>query len=152
MDINVDTFVKKIFDDAQKKVETDLAFISAQAKQDFEVEAKRTVMDYYAHYTPRVYIPRTNNLRDNVVDSAPSFSILNGKSKYEAWIAFSSEHMADYIKGSKDAVVHNFMAGIHGRPSIFVEADPAKSMMEEFQKGYKQKLDARFISRGYSVK
>jgi hypothetical protein len=44
------------------------------------------------------------------------------------------------------------MAGIHGRPSIFVEADPANSIMEKFQNGYKKTLDTYFISRGYSVK
>ena len=151
MDINVDDFVEKIFKDAKKKVETDLAFISAQAKQDFETEARRTVMEYYAHYTPRVY-DRTGNLKKNVIDNEPSFSVLNGKSKYEAWISFSSENMSNYSRGSKDAVVSNFMAGIHGRPSIAVEDDPAKSIMEKFQNGYKQKLDTYFISRGYSVK
>ncbi len=151
MDIDVNAFVDKIFEDAKKKVETDLAFISSQAKKDFETEARRTVMAYYAHYKPKVY-DRTDNLKKYVVDNELSFSVLNGKTKYEAWIGFNSDHMADYSSGSKDAVVSNFMAGIHGRPSIFVEAYPAKNIMDKFQNDYKKKLDIYFISRGYSVK
>lgn len=152
MSTDINGLVDKIIADAEKKVRTDLSVISLKAKNDFVAKAKEVVMLYYAHYTkpPRVY-ERTNNLRDNVVDTDLAFTALNGKG-YEAWIQFNSDNMSDYIMGSKDVVVTNFMHGVHGRPSVFVEAEPAIELMDNFQINYKKTLDNYFLNLGYTVK
>ena len=152
MGTDINAFIDKIVADAEKKVRTDLRDISLKAKNDFVTKAKEAVMLYYAHYTkpPRVY-ERTNNLRDNVVDDSISFVALNGKG-YDAWIQFNSDNMNDYNMGNKDVVVSNFMYGIHGRESIFVEENPAIDLMEEFQLSYKKTLDLYFLNLGYKVK
>lgn len=152
MSADVNTLVDKIIADAEKKVRTDLKNISSMAKKDFVDKAKEVVMLYYSHYSkpPRVY-ERTNNLRDNVVDDNIDFTVLNGKG-YEAWIQFNSDNMNDYALGNKDIVVSNFMAGIHGRPYIFMEKESAMKLMNDFQNNYKTTLDGYFLSLGYTVK
>lgn len=152
MGTDINTFVDKIIADAEKKVRTDLTNISFKAKNDFIAKAKEVVMLYYSHYTkpPRVY-ERTNNLRDNVIDTDLSFVALNGNG-YDAWIQFNSDNMSDYIMGNKDVVVSNFMHGIHGRPSVFVEKESALDLMNTFQNGYKAILDNYFLNLGYTVK
>lgn len=150
MSTDINAVVDKIIADAEKKVRTDLKDISSKAKQDFTQKAKEVVLLYYAHYKPKVY-QRTNNLQDNVIDDDLSFSTLNGNG-YGAWIQFNSYSMSDYNAGSKDAVVSNFMSGIHGKPSIFVENEPATTLMDDFQNNYKTILDGYFINLGYKVK
>ena len=154
MGADVNSLIDKIIADAKQKVRTDLASISSKAKKDFADKAKEVVLLYYAHYTkpPRVY-ERTNNLRDGVIDDGEdlSFSTLNGDG-YGAWIQFNSDGMAEYDIGNKDIVVSHFMEGIHGRPSVFVEKNPAIDLMDEFQNNYKQTLDTYFINLGYTVK
>ena len=78
MSADINAIVDKIIADAEKKVRTDLEYISSKAKNDFITKAKEVVMLYYSHYPkpPRIY-ERTNNLRDNVVDSDLSFVALN---------------------------------------------------------------------------
>ena len=152
MSTDINAFIDKIVADAEKKVRTDLRDISLKVKNDFVAKANEAVMLYYAHYTkpPRVY-ERTNNLRDNVIDDNISFISLNGNG-YDAWVQFNPDSMLDYDMGNKDVVVHNFMHGIHGRPSIFVEDNPAMDLMDDFQNNYKKILDGYFVSRGYTVK
>lgn len=150
MGADVNTFVDKIVADAEKKVRTDLKNISSMAKKDFIDKAKEAVLLYYSHYTPRVYI-RTDNLKNNVIDDSLSFSTLNGNG-YSAWIQFNSDNMSEYDIGSKEAVVSNFMYGIHGKRNIFVEKNPAIDLMDGFQESYKTILDGYFINLGYTVK
>lgn len=152
MSADVNTLVDKIIADAEQKVRTDLKNISSKVKMDFVNKAKEVVMLYYSHYPkpPRRY-ERTNNLRDNVVDENISFSTLNGNG-YGAWVQFNSDSMSDYDMGSKDVVVSNFMYGIHGRKSVFVEDNPAIDLMNDFQENYKSILDGYFLSLGYTVK
>lgn len=152
MGADVNAFIDKIIADAEKKVRTDLRDISSKAKNDFIAKAKECVMLYYSHYPkpPRMY-ERTNNLRDNVVDEDISFIALNGNG-YDAWVQFSSENMSDYSVGNKEIVVANFMHGIHGKPSLFVEESPAMNLMDDFQNNYKKTLDGYFVSLGYKVK
>lgn len=152
MSADINAFVNQIIADAEKKIRTDLKDISSKAKQDFIAKAQEAVMLYYSHYPkpPRIY-ERTNNLRDNVIDEDISFVALNGNG-YDAFIQFNSNKMSDYDMGNKDVVVANFMHGIHGRKSIFVEDNPAMDLMDEFQRNYKSTLDGYFISLGYTVK
>jgi hypothetical protein len=152
MSTDINAFIDKIIADAEKKVRTDLKNISQVAKNDFVTKAKEVVMLYYSHYPkpPRIY-ERTNNLRNNVINSDLSFIALNGNG-YDAWVQFSSDNMSDYEMGNKDVVVANFMHGIHGRESIYVEENPAMGLMEEFQNNYKKILDGYFINLGYKVK
>lgn len=150
MSADVNTLVDKIIADAEKKIRTDLKNISSMAKKDFVGKAKEAVLLYYTNYTPRIY-ERTNNLRDNVVDDDLSFSTLNGNGD-GAWVQFNSNNMSDYNVGNKNAVVSNFMYGIHGKSSIFVEDNPAMDLMKDFQNNYKKTLDNYFINLGYTVK
>ena len=133
MNADISAFVDKIIADAENKIRTDLRDISSKTKRDFVEKAKEVVMLYYSHYTkpPRIY-ERTNNLRDNVIDNDLSFVTLNGGG-YDAWVQFNSDGMSDYVMGNKEVVVSNFMYGIHGRKSIFVEENPAMDLMNEFQ-------------------
>ena len=152
MSADINTLVDKIIADAKQKVRTDLRDISSKAKSDFTSKAKEVVMLYYSHYPkpPRIY-ERTNNLRDNVIDGDLSFVALNGKG-YDAWVQFNSDNMSDYDMGNKDVVVANFMHGIHGRKSVFVEDNPAMDLMDDFQNNYKKTLDRYFMNLGYIVK
>lgn len=150
MSTNANALIDAIIADAENKVKTDLKNISAKVKNDFVAKAKEVVMLYYAHYTPRKY-DRTYNLQGNVVDDSLSYAVLNSGG-YGAWIQFNSANMSDYNMGSKDVVVANFMYGIHGRPSVFMESIPAIDLMDDFQNGYKSaKLDGYFKSLGYKV-
>lgn len=149
MSTGVNAFIDKIVADAEKKIRTDLKEISLKVKKDFVLKAKEVVASYYI-WKPRVY-QRTYNLQENVIDEDVSFAVLNG-SGYDAWIQFNSDGMSDYNMGSKDVVVSNFMHGIHGRPSVYVESIPALKLMDDFQDGYKQILDSYFVNKGYTVK
>ena len=62
--------------------------------------------------------------------------------------------MADYDDGGdKFIVVGNFLRGVHGDPSVHVDAHSPASLMEDFQNGYKKKvLDPYFKDLGYKVK
>jgi hypothetical protein len=150
MGADVNSFVDTIIADAKEKVRTDLRNISSTVKKDFTDKAKEVVLLYYSHYSPRVYT-RTDNLKDNVIDDSLSFSALNGNG-YDAWIQFNSDNMSEYDIGHKEAVVSNFMEGIHGKPSIFVEKQSVLSLMDAFQVNYKTTLDGYFTNLGYTVK
>ena len=150
MSTDVNGFIDKIIADAEKKIRTDLKNVSTKVKKDFVDRAQEAVLSYYANYTPKVY-QRTNNLRDNVIDDDLSFAVLNASS-YGGWVQFNSVQMSDYAKGSKEAVVSNFMQGIHGKPRIAVEKESAMSLMGDFQNNYKQILDGYFSQLGYIVK
>ena len=149
MSTDINAFVDKIIADAEKKVRTDLGNISSKAKIDFVNKAKEIMSLYYAHYQPKIY-QRTNNLRYNAIDEDMSFIVLNGNG-YGAWIQFNSSGMLDYDMGNKDVVVSNFMYGIHGRKSVFVEENTAMDLMNDFQNDYKKTLDSYFIKLGYTV-
>ena len=151
MSAGANAFVDKIIADAEKKIRTDLKNISSKAKQDFVSKAREAVNAYYANYSPRLYI-RTGNLKNGVIDENVSFATLNGGG-YGAWIQFNSNGMSDYEDGtySASAVVANFMSGIHGRLSVAVDSNPAVSLMDDFQNGYKKILDGYFLSLGYTV-
>lgn len=150
MSADINSFIDQIVKDAENKVKADLKSISGKVKKDFINKAIEVVDLYYGHYIPKIY-ERTNNLKNGVIDTDNlSFTALNGKG-YDAWIQFNSSNMADYPKGSKDVVVSNFMAGIHGKPSIFVEPESAMKLMDDFQNSYKKTLDNYFINLGYKV-
>lgn len=151
MSNNIDALVDKIILDAENKVRTDLKSISSKAKNDFISKATEAVSAYYASYSPKLYI-RTNNLRNGVVDEDVSFAALNGNG-YGAWIQFNGSGMSDYPDGTYGVgtVVSNFMHGVHGRPSVQVDGNPAIDFMNDFQKGYKKTLDAYFLNLGYTV-
>lgn len=150
MSTDINSLIDTIIADAEKKIRTDLKNVSGKVKKDFVGKAKETVLSYYANYTPNVYT-RTNNLRDHVIDDDLSFGILN-TSGYGGWVQFNSANMSDYKIGSKEAVVSNFMYGIHGKKTIAVEAKPARSLMNDFQNNYKQILDGYFMNLGYTIK
>lgn len=150
MSTDVNSFIDKIVADAEKKIRTDLKNVSTKVKKDFVNKAQETVSLYYANYSPKVY-QRTNNLRDHVIDDDLSFAILNA-SGYGGWVQFNSAQMSDYPRGSKEAVVSNFMYGIHGKKTIAVEDEPAINLMNDFQNNYKQILDGYFMNLGYTVK
>lgn len=150
MNVDVNAFVNKIIGDAEAKVRTDLVHISSLIKKDFVQQANDAVLLYYSNYMPKEY-NRTFNLQNNVVDEDVSFSVLNG-SGYGAWVQFNSNGMFEYDMGSKDVVVSNFMYGIHGRKSVFVESNPAVNLMGAFQENYKIILDGYFAGLGYTVK
>lgn len=150
MSADVNALIDKMVADASQKIKTDLKNISSQAKRDFIAKSKEVVLLYYAHYTPKVY-QRIYNLRDNVIEEDPSFAVLS-RGAYGAWVQFNSNNMSEYDIGNKDAVVDNFMYGIHGRKKIFVEPNPAIELMNEFQQGYKTTLDSYFLNLGYTVK
>ena len=150
MSADVNAIVEKIVADAEQKVRTDLRNISSKIKTDFTNKAKEVVMLYYAHYSPKIY-NRTGNLQGGVVDDYLSFVVLNGHA-YGAWIQFNDTNMADYSIGNKDAVVSNFMHGIHGKPKIFMESFPAIDLMDVFQYNYKSTLDGYFTNLGYNVR
>jgi hypothetical protein len=149
MSAGVNALVDKIIADAEAKVRTDLKDISSKVKNDFVTKAKETVFSYYV-WKPRTY-QRTYNLQNNVIDDDLTFATLNGNG-YGAWIQFNSSGMSDYSMGSKDVVVSNFMHGIHGRRSVFVESNPAMDLMDDFQQNYKNILDSYFVNLGYTVK
>ena len=149
MNADINALVDKLVADAEKKIRTDLVDISSRVKKDFVEKASEVVMMYYSNYQPKIY-QRTYNLKENVINEEVSFSVLNGGS-YGAWIRFDSDSMEEYEIGNKDAVVSNFMYGIHGRRNIFVEKNSAKSLMDDFQMNYKKILDGYFIGLGYSV-
>lgn len=148
MSASVNALVDKIIADAEAKVRTDLKDISSKVKTDFVTKAKETVFSYYV-WKPRTY-QRTYNLQNNVVDDDLTFATLNGNG-YGAWIQFNSSGMSDYSMGNKDVVVSNFMYGIHGRRSVFVESNPAMDLMDDFQQNYKKNLDSYFVNLGYTV-
>lgn len=150
MSANMNKIVDQIIADAEKKVRADLKHISSMAKKDFYEKAKEVVLLYYAHYKPKIY-ERTYNLQDNVIDDGLSFVALNGNG-YDAWIQFNADNMSDYNIGSKEAVVSNFMHGIHGKRSIAMEDNPAMDLMDDFQQNYKYILDNYFIKLGYTIK
>lgn len=151
MSAGANAFVDKIIADAEKKIRTDLKKISSKAKNDFVNKAREAVNAYYANYNPKLYI-RTNNLRNGVIDENPSFAVLSGGG-FEAWIQFNSNGMSDYDDGTYSAgtVVSNFMYGIHGRPSVAMDGNPAITLMDDFQNGYKEILNGYFSALGYTV-
>ena len=150
MGADANVFIDKIIADAKKKIRADLKDINNQAKKDFVAQANEAVLLYYTNYDPKVYI-RTNNLFGNVIDMDISFSVLKGDG-FGALIQFNAEHMNDYRDGEKYAVVSYFMYGIHGKPDIKIEKNPALEIMDKFQINYKKKkLDKYFIERGYTV-
>ena len=142
IDASITAFANKIVDDAEKKVRADVKTINAKAKDDFVNRATEVILLYYSNYTPKVY-DRIYNLRDNVLNTSEN-----------AWIQFNSRYMADYADGgNKDAVVQNFMQGIHGKPSIQVDSPSPAELMENFQNNYKKRiLDNYFRNLGYKVK
>lgn len=144
--IMIDTMLAEI----ETKVKADLVDISKQITQDFKAKARNVVTAYYLNYNPLMY-ERTYNLSSGVINDDISFSVLNG-SGYGGGVQFSSMKMNDYVSGgNKNAVVNNFMLGIHGSEKVQVDDISPMNAMEEFQNNYKEILDGYFISRGYKV-
>ena len=142
IDASIAAFAKKIVDDAEKKVRADVKTINAKAKDDFVNKATEVILLYYSNYYPPKVYDRTYNLRDNVLNKSEN-----------AWIQFNSRYMDDYIDGgNKDVVVHNFMQGVHGKPSIQVDSPTPAELMNDFQNNYKKRiLDNYFRDLGYKV-
>ena len=144
--------IDKMLAEAEAKVKTSLTEISTLIKHDFEEQAKNALALYYAHYTPDIY-ERTENLLRGAINDDIEFDDfdLNNKNLYGGWVHFNSDEMNEYQQGNKEIVLSNFMFGIHGRPSVYVEPEPAIVLMEKFQKNYKKTLDKYFIQRGFTV-
>lgn len=145
--------IDKMLAEAEAKVKASLTEISTLIKRDFKEQAHSTLALYYAHYKPRAY-ERTYNLMNNAIDDDISFDDfdISDTNMYGGFVHFTSNEMNDYSRGDKDIVVSNFMEGIHGRPSIYVEREPAMLLMDKFQENYKSKtLDKYFIDRGFTV-
>lgn len=144
--IMIDTMLAEI----ETKVKADLVDISKQITQDFKAQARNVVTAYYLNYNPLMY-ERTYNLSSGVINDDISFSVLNG-SGYGGGVQFSPMKMNDYVSGgNKNAVVNNFMLGIHGSEKVQVDDISPMNAMEEFQNNYKEILDRYFIGRGYKV-
>ena len=147
--------IDKMLAEAETKVKTSLTEISTLIRRDFKEQAKTVLALYYDHYTkpPRVY-DRTYNLLNNAIDDDISFDDfeMSSPNSYGGWVHFTSNNMQEYEMGNKDVVLANFMYGIHGRPSIFLEDEPAITLMNKFQENYKKdKLNGYFIARGFTV-
>lgn len=144
--IMIDTMLAEI----ETKVKADLVDISKQITQDFKAQARNVVTAYYLNYNPLMY-ERTYNLSSGVINDDISFSVLNGNG-YGGGVQFSPMKMNDYVSGgNKNAVVNNFMLGIHGSEKVQVDDISPMNAMEEFQNNYKEILNGYFISRGYKV-
>lgn len=144
--------IDKMLAEAEAKVKANLTEISSMIRKDFKEQAKNSLALFYAHYKPRIY-NRTQNLFENAINEDMEFDdfSLSDKNLYGGWVHFNADEMSEYDQGDKDAVLSNFMYGIHGRPSIYVESTPAITLMKQFQKNYKTTLDKYFINRGFSV-
>lgn len=144
--------IDQMLAEAEAKIKTSLTEISTLVRRDFREQAQTAIALYYAHYEPEVY-ERTDNLRRGAINDDIAFDDfdLNDKNSYGGWVHFNAYDMDEYPQGDKDAVLSNFMFGIHGRPSIYVEPEPAIVLMEEFQKNYKKTLDKYFTQRGFTV-
>lgn len=141
MDANINAFVNKIIDDAEKKVRADVKAANAKAKDDFINKAKEVILLYYTNYSPEIY-ERTYNLKNNVLNKSEN-----------AWVQFNSGYMDEYKDGGNKAiVVENFMSGIHGRPSVQVDSPSPAKIMDDFQRNYKKHtLDGYFRNLGYRI-
>lgn len=148
MNVSID----KMLAEAEAKVKTSLTEISTLIRKDFKEQARNSLAIFYEHYKPRIY-DRTRNLFDNAINEDIEFDDFNlsDKNLYGGWVHFNADEMSEYDSGDKDAVLSNFMYGIHGRPSIYVEPIPAITLMNKFQKNYKTTLDKYFIERGFTV-
>lgn len=150
MGFNIDALIDRIVDDAVTKVQSDIQTIGKQVYKDYLDEAIMMVYSYYDNYTPREY-KRTYNLHDNVIDTSVMETSPNA---CYITVRYSSDAMHRYerLYSWKEVAAANFIEGIHGKPSINVEADPAGSHMQWFHSTYKnRKLDKYFKSRGYEI-
>ena len=77
--------------------------------------------------------------------------VISDADSYGAWVHLNADNMEDYETGDKYAVLSNFMYGIHGKPSIKVDINPAIVSMDSFQTNYKKTLDKYFTERGFIV-
>ena len=140
--------------EADAKIRSDLTEISRLARRDFRNKAQDALVTYYANYPkpPRIY-ERTENLLKNAINDDMSFDdfMITDKDSYGVWVHFNADNMDDYDTGDRYAVLDNFMYGIHGRPSIKVDSNPAITVMNNYQRGYKNILDGYFSSRGFIV-
>ncbi len=144
--------LEKMLAEADAKIRADLKEISRLVRKDFRNQAENALSAYYANYTPKVY-NRTGNLMDNAINDDISFDdfIITNKDSYGGWVHFNSYDMDDYDTSDKNAVLSNFMYGIHGKPEIKIESNPALRLMESYQSNYKTILDGYFSSRGFTI-
>lgn len=153
--------IDKMLAKAEAKIKTSLTEISTLIRRDFKKQAQSALELYYAHYNPRIY-KRTGNLLNNSIDEDIGFDDFNlsTPNMYGGFVHFTSNDMNDYVNpfkpsqvkaGAKEVVLSNFMSGIHGSTSVYVESDPAFRLMEKFQDGYKSTLNVYFLDRGFNV-
>lgn len=146
--------IDEMLAEADAKVKSNLTEISRLARKDFRDKAHDALVTYYANYPkpPRIY-ERTENLLNNAINDDMSFDdfVISEKDSYGAWIHFNADNMNDYDSGDKYAVLSNFMYGIHGKPEIKVDANPAITSMNAFQLNYKKTLDKYFSKRGFTI-
>ena len=144
--------LEKMLAEADAKIRADLKEISRLVRKDFREQAENALSAYYINYKPLVY-ERTRNLMENAINddmSFDDFSITN-KNSYGGWVHFNADNMNDYETSDKNAVLSNFMYGIHGKPEIKIESNPALRLMESYQNNYKKILDGYFSSRGFTI-
>lgn len=146
--------IDEMLAEADAKIRADLTEISRLARRDFRNKAHDALVTYYANYPkpPRIY-ERTENLLRNAIDDDIAFDdfVISDKDSYGAWVHFNAYNMDDYEIGDKYAVLDNFMHGIHGKPYIKTDSNPAISIMNNYQREYKTTLDKYFTSRGFIV-
>ena len=151
MATKVNRSIDEVLIEAETKVKASLVEISALITKDFREQAKNVLELYYAHYTkpPRIYERTENLLRGAISDD---IEFISGTNVFGGGVQFNSEKMSEYQYGDKDVVVSNFMYGVHGKPYIFVENEPAIQLMKKFQETYKDnKLNGYFSSMGFKV-
>ena len=146
--------IEQMLAEADAKIRSDLTEISNLARKDFRNKAQDALVTYYANYPkpPRIY-ERTENLLQNAINDDMSFDdfVISDADSYGAWVHLNADNMEDYETGDKYAVLSNFMYGIHGKPSIKVDINPAIVLMDSFQTNYKKTLDKYFTERGFIV-
>ena len=146
--------IDKMLAEADAKIRSDLTEISRLARTDFRNKAHDVLVTYYKNYfkSLRIY-ERTENLLNNAINDDMSFDdfIISDKDSYGAWVHFNADNMNDYDTGDKYAVLSNFMYGIHGKPEIKIDTNPAISSMNAFQLNYKKTLDKYFKERGFTI-
>ena len=124
MDTIIKNFVNTEKERWRKAIRKSMRIVGNKVKADFVAQARTCMDNYYNEYDPLSYI-RTDNLKNNAI--YPYERARAGE--LDVGVAFSSDFMNPYrvvpnnqLDGYEvaDLVVHNFMEGIHGNPSISI--------------------------------
>lgn len=119
---SINDIINNIIEDNYKAVRKGLNATVQQVERDFLTQGNIYLDNYYAEYDPEYYNPRTDNLRNNSLQTYRAY-----KNKIvEVGIKFSAENMEAYPRSKKhpwepktfatleDYVLYNAMEGFHG--------------------------------------